>query len=67
LRVPTGFFLLGKYIGLWLEWIKDEVSLAISEEEKKLVLDLYEKAAADYLCMLVLPRSKQSVLVSACI
>lgn len=38
-------------IALWLDWIKDESSIAITDEEKKRVLELYEKATVDYLCM----------------
>ncbi|GAB6028737.1 Squamous cell carcinoma antigen recognized by T-cells 3 [Chamberlinius hualienensis] len=34
---------------LWLDWIKDETSLAISKEEKLKICDLYERAAKDYI------------------
>ena len=38
-------------IALWLDWIKDESSIAVSEDDKKRILELYEKATVDYLCM----------------
>jgi hypothetical protein len=38
-------------LGLWLDWIKDESSIAVSQDDKKRVLELYEKATGDYLCM----------------
>ncbi|KAI1312652.1 Squamous cell carcinoma antigen recognized by T-cells 3 [Mortierella claussenii] len=34
---------------LWLSWIQDESNMAASEEEKKHVLKLYERATSDYL------------------
>jgi hypothetical protein len=37
-------------IELWIEWIEDESNMATSEDEKKHVLDLYERATSDYLC-----------------
>ena len=57
-RSPNQLF-FSSCLGLWLDWIKDEVSLAISEEEKKRVLDLYEKATVDYLCMLNLKDNRR--------
>ncbi|KAG0042584.1 Splicing factor [Gryganskiella cystojenkinii] len=38
---------------LWLDWIKDESSIAISEDDKKRILELYEKATADYLSIAI--------------
>ncbi|KAF9585451.1 Splicing factor [Lunasporangiospora selenospora] len=35
---------------LWMDWIKDEQSVATSGEETKHVLDLYKRAVSDYLC-----------------
>ncbi|KAF9349034.1 Splicing factor [Mortierella sp. AD094] len=35
---------------LWMEWIEDESNMATSEDEKKHVLELYERATSDYLC-----------------
>ncbi|KAF9191909.1 Splicing factor [Haplosporangium sp. Z 11] len=34
---------------LWMDWIEDESNMAVSEEEKKHVLELYERATSDYL------------------
>ncbi|KAI8351367.1 hypothetical protein B0O80DRAFT_116659 [Mortierella sp. GBAus27b] len=34
---------------LWTEWIEDESNMAASEDEKKHVLSLYERATSDYL------------------
>ncbi|KAG0266470.1 Splicing factor [Mortierella polycephala] len=34
---------------LWMDWIGDESNMAASEEEKKHVLELYERATSDYL------------------
>ncbi|KAG0365729.1 Splicing factor [Gamsiella multidivaricata] len=34
---------------LWVDWIGDEQNMATQEEEKQHVLDLYEKATAEYL------------------
>ncbi|KAF9362178.1 Splicing factor, partial [Mortierella sp. NVP85] len=34
---------------LWIEWIEDESNMGTSEDEKKHVLDLYERATSDYL------------------
>eukprot|EP00092_Neocalanus_flemingeri_P022932 GFUD01024863.1.p1 GENE.GFUD01024863.1~~GFUD01024863.1.p1 ORF type:complete len:939 (+),score=286.08 GFUD01024863.1:83-2899(+) len=34
---------------LWLDWISDEQKIATSEEEKKMVDDLFEKGVKDYL------------------
>ncbi|KAF9434441.1 Splicing factor [Entomortierella beljakovae] len=34
---------------LWMNWIEDESNMATSEEEKKEVLALYERATSDYL------------------
>ncbi|KAG0211431.1 Splicing factor [Mortierella sp. GBA30] len=35
--------------GLWMEWIEDESNMATSEDEKKHVLELYRRAASEYL------------------
>ncbi|XP_050434403.1 squamous cell carcinoma antigen recognized by T-cells 3 [Adelges cooleyi] len=34
---------------LWLDWIKDEISIATTDEEKRHVTDLCEKGVKDYL------------------
>ncbi|KAF8934884.1 Splicing factor [Haplosporangium gracile] len=34
---------------LWLDWINDEVNMATSEDEKRHVLSLYERATTEYL------------------
>ncbi|KAF9203644.1 Squamous cell carcinoma antigen recognized by T-cells 3 [Haplosporangium sp. Z 27] len=34
---------------LWMDWIEDESNMATSEDEKKHVLELYERATSDYL------------------
>jgi len=34
---------------LWVEWISDEQKIATSEEEKKMVVELFEKGVKDYL------------------
>ncbi|KAG8227862.1 hypothetical protein J437_LFUL008655 [Ladona fulva] len=33
---------------LWLSWLKDEQNVAVSEEEKKVVIDLFERSVKDY-------------------
>lgn len=35
---------------IWLAWIKDEIKLALSNEQKMAVIELCEKATHDYLC-----------------
>lgn len=37
------------FSALWLEWIKDEISIATTDEEKKNIILLFEKAVKDYL------------------
>jgi hypothetical protein len=39
------------YLDLWLDWIKDELKLAGSEEERNYVESLFQKAVSDYLCI----------------
>ncbi|KAG0298187.1 RNA-binding protein 4F [Linnemannia gamsii] len=34
---------------LWMDWINDEVNMATSEDEKRHVLSLYERATTEYL------------------
>lgn len=38
---------------LWLSWIRDEIKLAVSAEEKAEVVKLCERAVKDYLCKLL--------------
>ena len=38
------------FTDIWLEWINDEKELASSSEEKKAILELFERAVQDYLC-----------------
>lgn len=35
---------------IWLSWIKDEIKIASSDEEKKRIIDLFDLAVRDYLC-----------------
>lgn len=35
---------------LWLEWLRDEIKLACTNEEKTEVINLFERAVGDYLC-----------------
>lgn len=35
---------------LWLDWIRDEMKVAFSDEEKQAVMDLFERAVKDYIC-----------------
>ncbi|KAF9918833.1 hypothetical protein BX616_005211 [Lobosporangium transversale] len=35
---------------LWISWIEDESNMAASRDEKEHVLELYDRATADYLC-----------------
>lgn len=37
---------------LWLDWLRDEIKLACTEDEKDAVKDLFERAVHDYLCEL---------------
>lgn len=37
------------FLDLWLDWIKDEIGIATTEEEKEHVTMLCEKAVKDYL------------------
>ncbi|KAF9999020.1 RNA-binding protein 4F [Modicella reniformis] len=38
---------------LWIEWIADESNMAITGDEKKHVLSLYERATSDYLSITI--------------
>ncbi|KAF9115231.1 RNA-binding protein 4F [Mortierella sp. AM989] len=38
-----------EFMKLWMNWIDDESNMATSEDEKKHVLELYERATSDYL------------------
>ena len=38
---------------LWISWLKDEQSLAVSPEEKQGVIELYERAVKDYVSVKV--------------
>ncbi|KAI4487937.1 hypothetical protein M0802_011699 [Mischocyttarus mexicanus] len=38
---------------LWLSWLRDEIKLAVSSEEKAEVVKLCERAVKDYLCVKV--------------
>ena len=42
--------IMAVFTDLWLEWINDERELASSSEEKKAILELFERAVQDYLC-----------------
>lgn len=35
---------------IWLEWLRDEIQLACTDEEHDAVEKLFERAIADYLC-----------------
>lgn len=37
------------FSALWLDWVKDEISIATTDEEKKNIILLFEKAVKDYL------------------
>jgi hypothetical protein len=37
-------------LDLWMDWINDQVNMATSEDEKRHVLSLYERATTEYLC-----------------
>lgn len=37
-------------IGLWLDWLEDEMMRAKGDEEKRKVLKLFETALDDLLC-----------------
>jgi hypothetical protein len=39
---------------LWLRWLRDEVPLASTQEEREKVKNLFDSAVADYLCKHVL-------------
>lgn len=41
------FFIL--FSDLWLDWIKDEIVIATTDEEKENIIKLFEKAVKDYL------------------
>jgi len=34
---------------LWLDWIKDEIAIVTTNEEKDNIIKLFEKAVKDYL------------------
>ncbi|CAG9862009.1 unnamed protein product [Phyllotreta striolata] len=36
---------------LWLDWIRDEIRIAHTPEERRTVLSLFEEAVEDYLCV----------------
>lgn len=35
---------------LWLEWLHDEISMAMDGLDREHVYDLFEKAVKDYIC-----------------
>ena len=35
---------------LWISWLKDEISIAASDEERSKIVELFERAVQDYLC-----------------
>ncbi|XP_049623727.1 squamous cell carcinoma antigen recognized by T-cells 3 isoform X2 [Suncus etruscus] len=35
---------------LWLEWLHDEISMALDESDRESVYELFEKAVKDYIC-----------------
>jgi len=50
--ITTNFIIFLFYIcflDLWLDWIKDEILIATTDEEKKNVIMLCEKGIGDYL------------------
>lgn len=36
---------------MWLDWLRDEMKMALTEEEKCKIPVLFERAAQDYLSM----------------
>lgn len=37
-------------VELWLEWLHDEISMAVDGLDREHVYDLFEKAVKDYIC-----------------
>lgn len=37
-------------VELWLEWLHDEISMALDGLDREHVYDLFEKAVKDYIC-----------------
>lgn len=37
-------------VELWLEWLHDEISMALDSLDREHVYDLFEKAVKDYIC-----------------
>lgn len=37
-------------VELWLEWLHDEISMAVDSLDREHVYDLFEKAVKDYIC-----------------
>lgn len=35
---------------LWISWLKDEISIAASDAERSVIVELFERAVQDYLC-----------------
>lgn len=49
--IKTTKLLIVSYIfsDLWLDWIKDEIAIVTTNEEKDNIIKLFEKAVKDYL------------------
>ena len=47
IRTPSHAFVL--LVALWLEWLKDEIGVAIKDEDREKVTQLFERAVKDYL------------------
>lgn len=45
-------------VELWLEWLHDEISMALDGLDREHVYDLFEKAVKDYICKFPLGFSK---------
>ena len=47
------FFVVVYILDLWLDWLKDETTLIETDDDRKKVEDLFQRAVKDYLCMCI--------------
>lgn len=38
------------FLELWLEWLHDEISMAVDGLDRERVYELFERAVKDYIC-----------------
>lgn len=49
---------------IWLDWLKDEISLTEEESCREKVYELFEKATKDYICECIICSSNSLIWIS---